>query len=324
MFFRASYNDKKIEIVAINDLTSPEVLAHLLKYDSTHGTFSAKVKAEKSRIIVEKEKIPIYAIKDPNELPWREHKVDLVLEATGRFTNPFDAQAHLKVGAKKVLLSAPSKCHDTCQVPNVTIIKGVNEKDYLKNKEKIHIISNASCTSNCVAPVLKVIDKEFGIKKCFFSTVHAYTATEALVDRPGKDLRKSRAAAVNIIPTTTGANKAVALTLPKLKGKLSGMAYRVPVINGSVTDFTIEIKKGTTKEKVNAVLKKAASKELKDVLAYSEQELVSSDIIGNSHSSIIDGKLTTVLDKHTVKIVSWYDNEWGYSNRLVDIAKILL
>ena len=319
MFFRLAHKDKSIKIVAINDLSKPQILAHLLMFDSTHGTFEATAQANKSHMIVDKTKIPIFAEKDPSNLPWKGLKVDVVLESTGHFTNPFDAQAHLKAGAKKVLVSAPLKCDEDCKVQNVTIIHGVNDKDYKKKKH--HIVSNASCTSNCVAPVLKVIEENFGIKNCFFSTIHAYTSTQHIVDSPGKDFRRSRAAAVNIVPSSTGADKAVVIAMPKLKGKIKGMAFRVPVINGSVTDFTIEVKKDVNVEKINAAFRKASAGKLKNVLDYTELPLVSSDIIGNPYSSIIDGKLRKVQGKRTIKVVSWYDNEWGYSNRLIDLAK---
>jgi glyceraldehyde 3-phosphate dehydrogenase len=323
MFLKAALTDKKIKVVAINDLTHPETLATLFQYDSVHGKFPKNVTATKTGIKIANQSIPIFAEKDPAKLPWKKLKVDIVLESTGFFTNPDFATLHLFAGAKKVLLSAPAKPKDNTKTKHQTIVYGVNEKDYKKTKKSVHIISNASCTTNSVAPTLKVIQDSFGITNCFFTTIHGYTSTQRLVDGPHKDLRRARAAAVNIIPSSTGADIATTEVLPILKGKIRGTAFRVPIPDGSVTDFVIQTKKKVTVETVNKVLEKASKGKLKGILEYSTHDLVSKDIIGNPHSAIIDSKLTKVLGNNTVKIVAWYDNEWGYSCRLVDLVKIL-
>ncbi len=322
MFFRAAQNDKKIKIIAINDLTDTKTLAHLLKFDSTHGVMNEKISATKNYLKIGKNRIPVFSERNPEQLPWKELKIDVVLESTGFFVDPMKSKMHLNAGAKKVVLSAPAKPKNDCNIKHVTLVKGVNEKSY--NKKNTHIISNASCTTNCVSPILEVINTHFKIKSCFFSTIHAFTSTQHLVDSPSKDLRRARAASINIIPTSTGAAIATEKVIPKLKGKLSGMAYRVPVVDGSVTDFCIETEKTITVEKVNEIVKKHASNKFKGILQYTEAELVSSDIIGNPHSSIFDAKLTKTLGKNKLKIVCWYDNEWGYSNRLVDMVKFIL
>jgi glyceraldehyde 3-phosphate dehydrogenase len=321
MFFRAAQKDPKIKIVGINDLSDNKLLAHLLQYDSVHGKFPQKVSFNKNNIKVGKLSIPVFAKKNPEELPWKELKVDVVIESTGFFRNPSDANKHIIAGAKKVIVSAPCKCDKVCGVKYKMVVVGVNHKTY--NKKTTNIISNASCTTNSVAPVLTVIKKQFGIKSCFFSTIHGYTSSQKVVDGPHKDLRRARAAGVNIIPASTGADVATVEIIPSLKGKIRGVAYRVPIPDGSITDFVIETVKPVTVEKVNNAIKKAATKELKGVLQYSEDELVSRDIIGNKHSSIFDAKLTKILGKKTLKIAAWYDNEWGYSCRLVDLAKIV-
>lgn len=320
MFLRAALNDKKISIVAINDLTDTKTLATLLQYDSVHGKFKEKVSFKKTSLEIKNKKIPVFKERDPEKLPWKELKVDVVLEATGIFRDPDLAAKHIKAGAKKVVLSAPAKPTKTTSEKFQTIVMGVNHKDYNKS---INIISNASCTTNCVAPVLKIICEKFRIKDCMFTTIHGYTADQKLVDAPHKDLRRARSAAVSIIPTSTGAHIATAQVIPKLKGKIKGAAFRVPIPNGSVTDFVINTKEKITIESVNQALKQASKKELKGFLEYSEEDLVSIDIITNPHSSIIDSKLTEVLGEKTLKIVAWYDNEWGYSCRLVDLVKIL-
>lgn len=317
MVLRATWIDKKINIIAINDLTDNQTLAHLLKYDSVHGEFKEKISADNNNIIIGSKKIKALSIKDPKDLPWKKLKIDVVIESTGRFTSPKLAKDHITAGAKKVLISAPLKCDKVCPNDSIMLVYGVNEKIY--NKKTHNIISNASCTTNCVAPILKILDKKLGIKRCYFSTIHAYTSSQKLVDLFHKDLRRSRAAAINIIPTSTGADLATVNVLPKLSGKIKGMAYRIPIANGSVTDFTIEVNKETTPKIVNKILKDA-SKKLK-VIEYSDKPLVSTDIIGNPHSAIFDSQLTKVLDKKIVKLVVWYDNEWGYSNRLVDMIK---
>ncbi len=322
MFYRAAYKDSKINIVAVNDLTDNKTLAHLLKYDSIHNRFEENVSFTDSSLVVGKKLLKVFAEKDPSKLPWKQLKVDVVVESTGRFTKPQDAAIHLTAGAKKVVLSAPCKCEDNvCPIDTVTLVWGVNENIY--SRKQHHVISNASCTTNCVAPILKVIQDAIGIKRCFFTTIHAYTADQNIVDGPHKDLRRSRAAALNIVPTSSGADIATIEAIPALKGKLRGFAMRVPVADGSITDFTIETEKDVTVEQINALLKKQAQGKYKGIIEYSEGELVSSDIIHNPHSAIFDSKLTNVVDRRVLKIVAWYDNEWGYSNRLVDMVKFV-
>ena len=309
MVFRAGMNDKKINFVAINDLTSTENLAYLLKYDSVHGKLPNKISSANGFLKIDGKKIPVFAEKDPAQLPWKKLKVDVVIESTGFFLTKELASKHLVAGAKKVLLSAPAKDKG---VKN--FVYGVNHKQYNKNKD--NIISNASCTTNCLAPVAKVLDEKFGIVSGLLTTVHAYTSTQKMVDGPSSKFRRGRAAAQNMVPTTTGAAIATTEVLPQL----DGMAIRVPIVDGSIVDFTCVLKKKATVEEINLAMKKAAQKELKGVLEYSEEELVSSDILTNPHSSIFDSKLTTVMNK-TVKIFTWYDNEWGYSNRMIDMVK---
>ena len=313
MVFRAGQN-KGIEFVAVNDLTDTKTLAHMLKYDSTHGKFQGEVNYDEHNLYINGKKLRVYAEKDPQNLPWKELGVDVVIESTGFFLTKEKASLHIKAGAKKVILSAPAKDADI-----LTIVKGVNEHEY-KGEE---IVSNASCTTNCLAPLVKVLDDNFGLEKGMMTTVHAYTADQRIVDGPHKDLRRARAAAQNIVPTTTGAAKAVTKVIPHLKGKLDGMAIRVPVVDGSITDFTCTLKKEATKEQVNELFKNVAGHHLKDVIEYTEDEIVSSDILGNTHSSIFDAKSTNVIDGKFVKVVSWYDNEWGYSNRLIDLVHIV-
>ena len=310
--FRASQGNKDIEIVAINDLTDTKTLAHLLKWDSTFGEFHHDVKAGEGKIIVDGKDIVVSAKKDPAELPWKDLKVDIVLECTGHFLDKAGAGKHITAGAKKVLISAPAKD------PDATFVIGVNEHTY--DPKAHHIISNASCTTNCLAPFTKVIQDTFGIVHGLMNTIHSYTNDQQLLDLPHKDLRRARAAAISIIPTSTGAAKAVSLVLPELKGKLDGMSLRVPTPNVSVVDVVFEVSKKTTKEEVNAALKSAAEGKLKGILQFCEEPLVSIDFKGNPHSSIIDAALTTVMEGTMVKVISWYDNEWGYSNRLRDLA----
>jgi len=321
MVFRAGLQDKNINFVAINDLTDNKTLAHLLKYDSVHGVLAENVSSSDSMLVVGKKKIKVFAEKDPTKLPWKKLNIDVVVESTGFFTDPYKAAAHLKAGAKKVLISAPCKCEGdkTCPINTATLVMGVNDHLYKKSQHKI--VSNASCTTNCVAPILKVVQDHVGIKRCFFTTIHAYTATQKLTDGPYKDLRRARAAAVNIIPTSTGADVAAVEAIPELQGKVRGLAFRVPVPDGSVTDFTIEVQKEVTPEEINRIFKQEALKKMKGIIEYSEQELVSTDIIHNPHSAIFDAKLTNVVDKKILKIVAWYDNEWGYSSRMVDMIK---
>ena len=321
MVLRAAWKDKKINIVAINDLTDNLTLAHLLKYDSVHGVFQEKVSHTDSMLVVGKKKIKVLAEKDPFKLPWKKMKIDVVVESTGRFTDPYKAAAHLKAGAKRVLISAPCKCEaeKVCPPNTATLVLGVNDNLYKKNKHKV--VSNASCTTNCVAPILKVIEDHVGIKRCYFTTIHAYTATQRIVDGPHKKLRRARAAAINIVPTSTGADIAAVEAIPQLHGKVRGLAFRVPVPDGSVTDFTIETEKEVTAEKINKIFKKESLDKMKGIIEFSDQELVSTDILHNSHSAIFDSKLTEVVDKKILKVVAWYDNEWGYSSRMVDMIK---
>jgi len=323
MVFRAGFQDKNINFVAINDLTDNKTLAHLLKYDSVHGVLTENVNHSDSMLVVGKKKIKVFAEKDPTKLPWKKLNIDVVVESTGFFTDPYKAAVHLKAGAKKVLISAPCKCEGdkTCPTNTATLVMGVNEHLFKKSQHKI--VSNASCTTNCVAPILKVVQDHAGIKRCFFTTIHAYTATQKLTDGPYKDLRRARAAAVNVIPTSTGADVAAVEAIPELQGKVRGLAFRVPVADGSVTDFTIEVQKDVTPEQINKIFKQEAMKKMKGIIEYSEQELVSTDIIHNSHSAIFDSKLTNVVDRRILKIVAWYDNEWGYSSRMVDMIKYI-
>ncbi len=310
--FRAALNNPEVEIVAINDLTNVKTLAHLLKYDSTHGKIDATVEAAEDALIVNGKTIKVFAERDPGALPWAEYGVEIVVESTGIFTAKEKAEAHLKGGAKKVIISAPATNED------ITIVMGVNEDKY--DPAKHTIISNASCTTNCLAPFAKVLHEKFGIVKGMMSTIHSYTNDQQVLDLPHKDLRRARAAAENIIPSTTGAAKAVSLVLPELKGKLNGMAFRVPTPNVSVTDLVVELSRNVTVEEVNAALKEAANGPLKGILNYSEEPLVSRDYNGDPASSTIDALSTMVVGDNLVKVVSWYDNEWGYSNRVVDLV----
>jgi len=321
MVFRAAFADKKINIVAVNDLSDNRTLAHLLKYDSVHGLFPEAVHYNDRYLTVGKKKILVLAEKDPAKLPWKKLKIDVVVESTGRFTDPYKAAAHLDAGAKKVLISAVCKCEaeKVCPTNTATLVMGVNDHTY--DKKIHHIISNASCTTNCVAPVLKVVQDNIGIKRCFFTTVHAYTSSQKMVDGPDRNLRRARAAAINIIPTSTGADIAAVEAIPELQGKVRGLAFRVPVPDGSVTDFTIETMRDVLPDEVNALFRKAAAGKMKGIIEYSEDELVSSDIIHNPHSAVLDAKLTSVVSNKFLKIVAWYDNEWGYSCRMVDMIK---
>ncbi|WRS29764.1 type I glyceraldehyde-3-phosphate dehydrogenase [Actinomycetaceae bacterium MB13-C1-2] len=311
-FYRAALEQgADIEVVAVNDLTDPKTLAHLLKHDSVLGNLDAEVTYDDDSITVNGHDVKVYAERDPKNIPWSDNNVDIVIESTGFFTDGEKAKAHLEGGAKKVLISAPGKNIDG------TFVMGVNEKDY--NPETDNIISNASCTTNCLAPLAKVLNDSFGIERGLMTTIHAYTGDQRLLDAPHSDLRRARAAALNIVPTSTGAAKAVALVLPELAGKMDGYALRVPVPTGSVTDLSFVSSKPVTVEEVNAAVKAAAEGELAGILKYSEEPLVSKDIEGDPASSIFDSGLTKVIDDE-VKVVSWYDNEWGYSNRLVDLT----
>ncbi len=311
--FKNLLNKEGIEVVAINDLTDTKTLAHLLKYDSVHGRFPGTVSATDTGIVVNGREIRVYAEKEPAKLPWGELGIDIVLESTGRFVDPEGAGGHLQAGAKKVVISAPAKG----DIP--TVVLGVNE-EILTGEETI--VSNASCTTNCLAPMAKVLDEAFGIEKGYISTIHAYTADQRLQDAPHKDLRRARAAAYSIVPTSTGAAKAVGLVLPHLKGKLDGVAMRVPIPDGSLTDLTVVLKKETTAEEINAAMKAAAEGPMKGILEYTEDPIVSIDIVGNPHSCIFDSLMTSA-NGTLVKVVGWYDNEAGYSNRAADlIAKL--
>ncbi|MRR06836.1 MAG: type I glyceraldehyde-3-phosphate dehydrogenase [Deltaproteobacteria bacterium] len=312
---RAAIKEKGIEFVAINDLTDAKTLAHLLKYDSVHGPFPGKVEAGDGEIIVNGKAIKILAVRNPEELPWKKEKIDVVLESTGLFTSREKAELHLKAGAKKVIISAPATNED------ITIVMGVNS--HLYDPKKHNIISNASCTTNCLAPVAKVLHETFGIEKGLVTTVHSYTNDQQILDLPHKDLRRARAAAMSMIPTSTGAAKAVSLVLPELKGKLDGMAIRVPTSNVSVVDLVVTLTKRADTDKVNAALKKASKGSLKGVLGFSEEPLVSIDFNGNALSSIVDAGCTKVIEGNMVKVLSWYDNETGFSHRVVDLMKLI-
>ncbi|MDR7158953.1 MULTISPECIES: type I glyceraldehyde-3-phosphate dehydrogenase [unclassified Arthrobacter] len=315
-YFRAALaQGADLEIVAVNDLTSPEALAHLLKYDSVGGRLKETVEVKDGNIVVNGNVIKVLAERDPANLPWGELGVDIVIESTGFFTKAAAAQKHIDAGAKKVLISAPASDED------ITIVMGVNHELY--DSAAHHIISNASCTTNCLGPLAKVINDEFGIERGLMTTVHAYTADQNLQDGPHNDLRRARAAAINMVPTSTGAAKAIGLVLPELKGKLDGYAIRVPVPTGSATDLTVTVGRETTVEEVNAALKKAADSDaFQGILTYTDAPIVSSDIVGDPASSIFDSGLTKVIGNQ-VKVVSWYDNEWGYSNRLVDLTELV-
>lgn len=312
---RAAIKENGIEFVAINDLTDAKTLAHLLKYDSVHGVFPGEVEAKENGLVVNGKMIKILAVRNPAELPWKDEKVDVVLESTGLFTARDKAELHIKAGAKKVIISAPATGED------ITIVMGVNHQLY--NADKHHIISNASCTTNCLAPVAKVLQETFGIEKGLVTTIHSYTNDQNILDLPHKDLRRARAAALSMIPTTTGAAKAVSLVLPELKGKMDGMAIRVPTPNVSVVDLVVTLSQKTDAEKINEALKNAANGPLKGVLGYSSEPLVSIDYNGNTLSSIVDGLSTKVLEGNMAKVISWYDNESGFSQRVVDLMKMI-
>jgi glyceraldehyde 3-phosphate dehydrogenase len=312
---RAGLNRSDVEFVAVNDLTDTATLAHLFKYDSVLGPVDADVKAEQDAILVNGKKIKVFAVKDPAELDWSSLGAQVVVESTGKFTDATQASKHLRGTVKKVIISAPAKNED------ITIVLGVNDGAY--NPAKHNIISNASCTTNCLAPVVKVLHEKFGIQKGSMTTIHSYTNDQNVLDFPHKDLRRARAAALNMIPTTTGAAKAIGLVMPELKGKLDGYAMRVPTPNVSVVDLVAVLDKPAKTEEVNGALKSAAEGPLKGILAYTEDPVVSSDMMHNSNSSIVDAQMTKVLDGNLLKVVSWYDNEWGYSCRVVDLIAFL-
>ena len=314
LVLRAGIKDKDISWKAVNDVTDSKTLAHLFKYDSVHGRYDGTVDYTSDSLIIDGKKIQVLSVLDPQKLPWKDMKIDVVVESTGKFTDRDGAEQHIKGGAKKVLISAPAKN------PDITIVMGVNEGMY--DRKKHHLVSNASCTTNCLAPVVKILHDNFRIRRGFMTTIHAYTADQKLVDAPHKDLRRARHAALSIIPTTTGAAKAVAEVIPDLKGKLDGLSFRVPVATGSVTDFVCELEKSATKEEINKVFENSAKK-MKGILEYSIEPLVSSDIITDANSSIFDSELTNVIGGNFVKVIAWYDNEWGFSERMIDVIKLI-
>jgi len=314
--YRAAINEKIFEIVAINDITDPATLAHLLKYDSVHKVLKNEITADADSIVVDGKKVKVFAEKDPAMLPWKDLGVDIVIESTGRFTDRAGAEKHLQAGAKKVVISAPAKGED------ITVVMGVNEEKY--DPKNHTIISNASCTTNCLAPVAKVLVDNFGIKSGFMTTVHAYTNDQKILDLPHKDLRRARAAGLSIIPTSTGAARAIGLVIPELKGKMDGIALRVPVACGSLLDLVVELEKDATVDEINATMREASlSSRLKGVLEYTEDPIVSVDVVGNPASSIFDAK-STIKVGGMVKVLAWYDNEWAYSKRVVDLVNYII
>ncbi len=313
LFFRASMENKAFNIVAVNDITSAATLAHLLKYDSVFGRFPYPVEARPDAIVVNGREIKVFSEKNPEALPWAKLGIDLVVESTGLFKKHEQLDMHRKAGAKKVIISAPA------DDPDITIVMGVNDVDY--DAQKHHVISNASCTTNCIAPVIKLLHEKYGVINGNMTTIHAYTNDQRILDLPHKDLRRARAAALNIIPTTTGAAKAVGLVIPAMKGKITGSSLRVPVPDGSLVDLVLNIEKPATVAEIKTLFKDGAAGCLQGILEYSEDALVSSDIVGNPHSSIIDGEFITLISDKTIKILAWYDNEWGYSNRIVDLIQ---
>ncbi|MCX7703682.1 MAG: type I glyceraldehyde-3-phosphate dehydrogenase [Planctomycetota bacterium] len=311
-FFRAAFQNENIRIVAVNDVTDAATLAHLLKYDTVFGKFKEDITTNRTDLLtVGGREVTVFSEKNPENLPWKDLRIDVVLEATGVFTKRSECEKHIKAGAKRVLLSAPAK-----DEVDATVVLGVNDSIL---KPHMRIISNASCTTNCLAPMVKLLDEKFGIVKAVVTTVHAYTNDQRILDLVHSDLRRARAAALNIIPTTTGAAKAAGLVYPPLKGKINGMAVRVPVANGSLCDIAALLKRNVTEKEVNEAFRKAAQEEMKGILEYSEEPLVSSDIVGNPHSCVFDSLSTMVVDGNLLKVVGWYDNEWGYSHRCVDI-----
>jgi glyceraldehyde 3-phosphate dehydrogenase (phosphorylating) len=313
--FRASFKDPELEFVAVNDITDAKTLAHLLKYDSILRGFEGEVRAAADAIIVNGKEIKVFAEKDPLNIPWDRLGVTVVVESTGKFKMKDDALKHMRGSVRKVIFSAPATD------PDITIVLGVNETAY--DPSRHHVLSNASCTTNCLAPVAKVVHETFGIEKALMTTIHSYTNDQRILDLPHKDLRRARAASVSVIPTSTGAAKAIGLVLPELKGKLDGFSFRVPVPDGSVVDLVVTVEREVTVDEINAAVKEAAEGPLAGILRYTEEPLVSCDIVGDPHSAIFDAKLTMVMGRQ-VKVVMWYDNEWGYSNRLVDLCGRLL
>ncbi|MGE5692397.1 MAG: type I glyceraldehyde-3-phosphate dehydrogenase [Candidatus Zixiibacteriota bacterium] len=315
LVLRAGLDNRNLDFAAVNDITDAKTLAHLLKYDSIHGPLETPVKADGNAILVNGKKIEVFSEKDPKNLPWKKLGIDIAVEASGKFTEREGASQHLTAGARKVLISAPAKG------PDVTLVLGVNQKNY--DPVKHNLVSIGSCTTNCLAPVAKVLDDNFGIAKGFMNTVHAFTNDQRTQDQPHKDLRRARAASLSLIPTTTGAAKAISEVLPGLKGKLDGIAVRVPVADGSLLDLTCVLEKETTAEAVNAAMKKAADGELKNILEYQTDPIVSVDVVGNPHSAIFDSLSTAVVGKNLVKVLAWYDNEWGFSCRMVETLELM-
>ncbi|HPL40915.1 MAG TPA: type I glyceraldehyde-3-phosphate dehydrogenase [Syntrophorhabdaceae bacterium] len=316
LVLRAAFKGKDLDVVAVNDITDAKTLAHLLKYDSVHGIMDAEVKASDNAILINGKQINTYAIREPESLPWKDLGVDVVLESTGKFTDRAGAEKHIKAGAKKVVISAPAKN------PDVTFVLGVNQEVY--DKTKHHVISMGSCTTNCLAPIAKILQKEYGIENGLMTTIHAFTNDQVVLDEPHKDLRRARAAALSMIPTTTGAAKAIAEVIPELKGKLDGMAIRVPTPNVSLVDFVAVLAKNTTKEELNEKFREYASGPMKGILYCSEEPLVSCDFNGNPYSSIVDTANTNVIGGRMVKVLSWYDNEWGFSNRMSELLAYIM
>ncbi len=316
LVYRAGYRNKDIEFVAVNDLADAKTMAHLLKYDSIHGTLDADVKSAPNAIVVNGKEIKTFSVRDPETLPWRDLGIDVVLESTGRFTDRASAEKHLQAGAKKVVVSAPAKS------PDVIFVFGVNAEDY--DKSKHHIISMGSCTTNCLAPIVKILHEEFGVEYGLMTTIHSYTNDQVVIDEAHRDLRRARAAALSMIPTTTGAARAIAEVIPEMKGKLDGLAIRVPTPNVSLVDFVATLSRETSKQEVNNKLKEYSQKSLKGILMCSEEELVSRDFNGNPYSSIVDLPSTIVIGGKMVKILSWYDNEWGFSNRMVELLLFIM
>jgi glyceraldehyde 3-phosphate dehydrogenase len=316
LVYRAGLRNKEVEFVAVNDLTDSKTMAHLLKYDSVHGLLDAEVKATAGSILVDGKELKTFSLKDPATLPWKALGVDVVLESTGRFTDREGAEKHLMAGARKVVISAPAKN------PDVTVVFGINQEEY--DKTKHNVISMGSCTTNCLAPIVKILQKEYGVEYGLMTTIHAYTNDQVVQDEPHKDLRRSRAAALSMIPTTTGAAKAISEVMPEMKGKLDGIAIRVPVPNVSLVDFTATLMKATSKDEVNAKFREYASGPMKGILQCTDEELVSHDFNGNPHSSIVDLPNTNVIGGKIVKVLSWYDNEWGFSNRMLELLSFIM
>jgi len=316
LVLRSGYKNKDVQFVAVNDLADAKTIAHLLKYDSVHGTLPAQVTCDANSITVDSSPVKVFSKRDPETLPWRDLGIDVVLESTGIFTDRDDAEKHLKAGAKKVVISAPAKR------PDVTFVFGVNAQDY--DRSKHHIISMGSCTTNCLAPIVKILHEEFGIEHGLMTTIHSYTNDQVVIDEPHKDLRRARACALSMIPTTTGAARAISEVIPEMKGKLDGLAIRVPTPNVSLVDFVATLARETNRQQVNDKLREYSQKAMKGILFCSEEELVSKDFNGNPHSSIVDLPNTTVIGGKMVKILSWYDNEWGFSNRMLELLSFIM